>query len=319
MQANGLKIVRMVRPLIPEVLVRPWRQYKLRQFAANCGLQLVEHDLFYDLKRADTILRIQSAHSVYLRHMMENFDYYVDSVIPVHVDVTRLVDMSGPRYHRLQGFADIPFLFPSHTEPYNTTVEYLDFAGLHAGQIVLDVGAYSGVTSIIFAQLVGLGGHVYAFEADPANYECAAINIEMAAKVMGLNNITLLNTAIWSHNEGILFSQEGAMGSSAVAVTGGRRGLERVVPSVRLQDFFAKYGLARADFVKIDIEGCEIEVLQCSAKFLKDTGARLIVEPHFVNGTMSRDRCCDLLESAGYRVNLRGKVGESEGLIEAIP
>ncbi len=54
---------------------------------------------------------------------------------------------------------------------------------LKGGEIVVDIGAYAGVTSIIFAQLVGPTGHVYAFEADETNYECARINIEMAEKV----------------------------------------------------------------------------------------------------------------------------------------
>jgi hypothetical protein len=45
--------------------------------------------------------------------MIENFDYYVDSVVPLRVEGKLLVDMSGPQYHRVNGYADIPFLFPS--------------------------------------------------------------------------------------------------------------------------------------------------------------------------------------------------------------
>jgi FkbM family methyltransferase len=291
----------------------------MERLAAQKDLKLVERDLFFDLKRNDTVLRIRRSHRVYLQHMIENFDYYVDSVIPIRMNGTTLVDMSGPRYHRLKGFGDIPFLFPSHTEPYGTTAEYLDFAGLKTGEVVLDVGAYAGVTAIIFAQLVGPSGHVYAFEADETNYQCAQINIEMAARVMGLENITLLHKAIWSHSNGVLFSNEGAMGSSAVTITGGSRGLEQIVPSIRLEDFFVERGLDHADFVKIDIEGCEVDVLQASARLLKNMKARLIVEPHLVNGALSTDRCYRLLEAAGYHVQVRDKVGESEALIEAIP
>jgi FkbM family methyltransferase len=291
----------------------------LQGIAARNGLRFIKRDLFFDLQRDDTVLRIRDTHRVYLVHMIENFDYYVDSVIPLRVNGTTLVDMSGPRYHRLKEFGDIPFLFPSHTEPYGTTAEYLDFAELKGGEIVVDIGAYAGVTSIIFAKLVGPAGHVYAFEADETNYECARINIEMAAKVLGLQNITLLHYAIWSHCDGVLFSNEGAMGSSAVLITGGNRGNEQTVPSIRIQDFFRNQKLDHADFVKVDIEGCEVEMLESSAGFLRGMKSRLIVEPHFVSGTMSTDRCCGLLESAGYKVRVRQKVGESEALIEAVP
>lgn len=312
-------IKRTLKSIIPEFVLR-WRHSRqMQKMAEVFGLTLVARDLFYDLERGGTVLRIRRPHAIYLRHMIENFDYYVDSVEPLQMDGQSVVDISGPRYHRLRGFADVPFLFPSHTEPYKTTSEYLEFAGLREGMVVLDIGAYSGVTSIIFAQLVGPGGHVYAFEADETNYACAKINIEMAERVMGLKNITLMQKAIWSHNDGILFSHEGAMGSSAVAITGGGRGTERIVPSTTLEDFVHENGLSQVDFIKVDIEGGEIAMLESSIEFLGSTRTRMIVEPHWVGNEMSTDRCRTLLESAGYEIYVRGKVGESEPLIEAVP
>lgn len=313
------RVGRKVRPFIPgPIQMRLWVSVQQR-VASESGLKLVAHDLFFDLIGKNAVLRVRRAHFLYLQHMIQNFDYYVNSVIPLRENGMKLVDMSGPRYHRLRGFADIPFLFPSHTEPYDTTAEYLDFAGLKDGDVVLDIGAYAGVTSIIFAQLVGPRGHVYAFEADELNYDCAKINIQMAAKVMGIENITLFRKAVWSHGDGVLFSNEGAMGSSAVAITGGKRGLDQVVESIRLEDFFAQNGLDRVDFVKMDIEGGEVEVLKSSGSFLKQMGARLIVEPHLVKGELCTEQCRGFLQSAGYKVKVRDKVGESEALIEAVP
>jgi FkbM family methyltransferase len=306
---------RLVRPLIPQ---RLRQRRRLDRLARAAGLNLVIRDLFFDLEKGDTVLRTRSTQEFYLPHVIENFDYYVSSVIPIPADGRQLVDMSGPRYHRLRGYADIPFLFPSHTEPYSTTAEYLDFAGLSEGQIVLDIGAYSGVTSIIFAGLVGAGGHVYAFEADRMNYECAVQNIEMARRWMGLDNITLVNQAVWSHSNGVMFSNEGAMGSSAVEITGGGRGVETKTPSTTLEDFCQERGLAHVDFIKVDIEGGEIELLASSVEFLARIKPKLIVEPHWVAGSLSTERCVRLLESAGYSVRIREKVGESEPMIEAV-
>jgi FkbM family methyltransferase len=287
--------------------------------ASAAGIKLRGTDQFFDLEKADRVLRIRGSHAIYLPHMIENFDYYMDSVVPVREGAKQIVDMSGPRYHRLVGFGDVPFLFPSHTEPYYTTAEYLDFARLEEGNIVLDIGAYSGVTSIIFAQRVGPRGHVYAFEPDKTNYDCAKINIEMAERVMGLGNITLLNKAIWSHSNGVMFSHEGSMGSSAVAITGGGRGTESTIPSISLDDFLQENNLSRVDFVKLDIEGGEIEMLKHSKDTLRSVGARLIIEPHLVDGTLSTRRCCDILASAGFAVHVRDKVGNLEPLIEAVP
>ncbi len=307
-----------VRPLIPQRLLEVRRRRIWLRAARTAGLKLVIHDVFFDLERENKVLRIRSSHAFYLQHIIDNFDYYMDSVISVPMDGRILVDMSGPRYHRLRGFADIPFLFPSHIEPYRTTAEYLDFAGLGDGQVVLDIGAYSGVTSIIFAGLVGASGHVYAFEADRTNYECALQNIEMAKRWMGLDNITLIHKAVWSHADGLIFSNEGAMGSSAVAITGGGRGLETKIPSTTLDGFCREQGLTRVDFIKVDIEGGEIELLESSIDFLARLKSKLIVEPHWVGGSMSTGRCSRLLELAGYAVRVRDKVGESEPMIEAV-
>src|SRR5207302_1853328 len=179
-------------------------------------------------------------HAIYIPHMIESFDYYINSVVPVREGGKQIVDMSGPRYHRLIGYGDIPFLFPSQTEPYETTREYFEFAGLTEGQTVLDIGAYWGVTSIIFAQLFGPRGQVFAFEADERNCECAKVYRELAE-------------------------------------------------------------------------------LRSSASALRDLGAKMIIEPHWVEGKLVTGALCDLLKSAGYAVRVRDKTAGSEALIEAVP
>jgi hypothetical protein len=78
-------------------------------------------------------------------------------------------------------------------------------------------------------------------------------------------------------------------------------------------------GLKQIDFVKVDIEDGEIKFRKNSAAFLRSVDAKLIVEPHHVYGKMSTEPCCRMLESAGFAVHVRGKAGESEPLIEALP
>jgi len=294
-------------------------QLILEKQATAAGLKLTTRDLFYDLEKSNQILRIRRSHNAYLSDMISNFDFFVNSVVPVWEGGKTLVDMSGPRYHRLKGFTDIPLLFPSLTEPYVTTEEYLSFANLSAGQTVLDLGAYSAVTSISFAQRVGPTGRVFAFEADQVNYECATENVRIAENWMGINNITLINKAIWSHDNGIEFSNELAMGSGALEITGGGRGTATVVPSTTLESFCVEHGVDRFDFIKIDIEGAEVQVLEHSTKLLAQMKSRMVIEPHVVDGSLCTDRCCAMLEQAGYGVRLMEQTGMYPPLILATP
>jgi FkbM family methyltransferase len=309
-------IKRVLRRIISSPLANKQKGLLFGYQARRAGLTLVAGDSYFDLEKDNRVLRLGSTHAVYLPDMIAHFDHYADSVIPVKEDSKQITNFNGQRYHRLTGFGDVPFLFPSLTEPYATTKEYLDFADLKPGQTVLDIGAYAGVTSIIFAQLVK-PGRVYALEADATNYGCAKINVEMADKAMELSNITLINKAVWSHNNGILFSSEGAMGSSAVTFTGGGRGREIRVPSTTLESFVQENGLTHIDFIKMDIEGAETELLRHSGSFIHKLGAKMIIEPHKIKGKMNTGECCKLLESAGFSVRVRDQIGAPVPLIEA--
>jgi len=308
---------RVVKLFIPKSFLAARRLRRWLAFAASAGVQVVVRDVFLDLRKPGKILRIRRAHDFYLTHIVENFDFYFGSVVAVPEGDCLLVDMSGPRFHRLKGFSDLPFLFPSHTEPYEATEEYLKFADLQEGQVVLDLGAYSAVTSISFAEAVGERGHVYAFEADAVNYGCAAENVALARRWMEVKNITLLHKAVWSHCDGILFSNELAMGSSAVEITGGGRGAETRVASTTLEDFCREHDLQQVDLIKIDIEGAEIQVLEHASRWLTGRKAKLIVEPHLVNGTLSTERCVAVLEKAGFSVRLTEQAGVFPPLILA--
>jgi hypothetical protein len=109
------------------------------------------------------------------------------------------------------------------------------------------------------------------------------------------------------------------MGSSAVAITGGGRGNEVTVPSTTLERLLSEAGLKHIDFIKVDIEGGETELLKNSAMLMRSIDAKLIIEPHRVNGKLNTEDCRRLLESAGYAVHVRDKSEGSEPLIEALP
>jgi len=247
--------------------------------------------------------------------MIEFFDFFFGAVQAEGA----VADFSRPRRHRLVGFDEFPVLFPSIPEPYVTTKQYLEFASLKAGDVVLDLGAYAGVASVAFARKVGPTGAVFAFEPDTGNFRAATENINTARR-FGYPPVTLINKAVWCDNDGLDFSCEGASGSSAVSIVGSGRGSVVRVPSTTLSEFFKENHISRVDFIKIDVEGAEVEVLDSSRELLSRTRPKIVIDTHIVAGIPTTERCCQILkEIGGYETRIVDQPGGTLPLIEASP
>jgi FkbM family methyltransferase len=135
------------------------------------------------------------------------------------------------------------------------------------GSVVLDVGANFGQMSILFSQLVGEDGIVYAFEADDYVFEILKKNIE-ANKC---KNIIPVFGAVYnqSGNEFFFpkqdfqrFAAYGSYGIDLNAESG------RIVKSLMIDDYdFAN----PVSFMKIDIQGSDLFAMQ---------GAKSTIEKH---------------------------------------
>lgn len=253
------------------------------------------------ITKNDKTIVMSPEHAIYVRDAVIHFDYFVDAV----EGVGDVYDFSTPAYHKVIGF-DERILFPSFPEPLSSTQQYLDFAQLKQGDVVLDLGAYSGLSAIMFSKAVGETGKVYAIEADERNIKSAAENVY---KNFG---IELIFAAMWEHNHGVEFSSELNMGS-AVASINGRRGMITRVPSFTLSGLVDYLELKRIDFIKVDIEGAE-RVLFNDVKFFEQFKPRMIIETHHTDGEV-----LPKLMRLGYSVKAVKQDGWRFPLLECEP
>jgi len=263
------------------------------------------------------MIRISRGHAVYLKDILALFDYYHKAVMPSNVDGVSLVDYSSPRYHDVIGYDLGPIMFPSLAEPVVTASQYLEFAGLSAGMTVFDLGAYSGLSSIMFSQAVGQDGIVIAVDADPINLACIHRNVGRFNKGTA-SSIRVMEGAVWNNSNGIEFSCEGNMGGSASSIVGRNRGQMLRVRTFTLSDLVHLNGITRVDFIKCDIEGAESVVFEDN-KFFDRFRPRIIVEPHMVNGGLTSDKVIADLSPYGYTCRSIRQEGAELPLIECIP
>ena len=164
-----------------------------------------------------------------------------------------------------------------------------DFETRGEQPIIIDCGANIGLSTIRFKRRHP-GARVYAFEPDPHFASILEKNVES----WGLSNVCVIQSAVWSSVGTLRFQQdEGLAGHLSAA--GEEGGIE--VRTVRLREFLSE----PIDFLKIDIEGAELEVLKDCKDALKNV-RRLFVESHSYAGhEQTLDEVLEILRMADYR------------------
>lgn len=147
---------------------------------------------------------------------------------------------------------------------------------------IIDVGANFGLMSLPFAQLAP-EGKVYSFE--PTHYALAKIkrnlslNPELAKHIEVINSFVSAKT---TENAGIkAFSSWKVNNEKAEVMHPTHMGAAKSadgVGAITLNDFCKKENLSKLDFIKIDTDGHEYEVLQGAAEAIAKYRPQIIFE-----------------------------------------
>lgn len=154
---------------------------------------------------------------------------------------------------------------------------------VRAGDIVLDLGANIGAHTLPLAQLVGDAGRVYAFEASDHAFarqqRNIALNPELAARIVSLQALLVADAAA-AKPEGIPSSWplEETDGGEQHPVHLGQYHTVREARPLRLDEWLAESGVPRIDFVKLDVDGYEIDVLRGGRELFRRHRPVLLME-----------------------------------------
>jgi FkbM family methyltransferase len=134
------------------------------------------------------------------------------------------------------------------------------------GDYVIDGGACFGDTSIFFSCSVGSTGKIFAFEPLPRHINIVKYNIHQNALS---DQITLVSAGIGEASNHIDAIGNGlrALASPGFSIVGN----ETQVPVLCIDDFVNSRNIVKMDFIKMDIEGFELNAIK---------GAALTIEKH---------------------------------------
>lgn len=122
------------------------------------------------------------------------------------------------------------------------------------GDIVFDVGAYIGITTFIPATDAQ---HVYAVEPSPRARRCLEKNVSQ------YNNVTIIQEAAWNKSEELEL-QFGREANEDGLIEPDDGGISQTVSVQGLQiaAMAEKYGVDKIDFLKVEAEGVEPEIIE---------------------------------------------------------
>lgn len=166
------------------------------------------------------------------------------------------------------------------------------------GGVVIDAGAAIGDHTVFYGHRVGSAGLVLAYEPNPDAYACLVMNTRLQSWVhpyrMALTGFTT-RVEMDYKPDNVWASQVRHMGTNGV--------MGRPIDAI-MQD----YDIDRLDFIKMDVEGFEPEVL--SGAQVTIVKHRPIICAEINKGALARygwtaeERICKPLLSLGYRMEM---------------
>lgn len=158
--------------------------------------------------------------------------------------------------------------------------------------VIIDCGANIGMSVIYFKQLYP-NAKIVAFEPDAKIFEYLNFNINS----FGFSNVELIKKGLWSEETTLRFFSEGADGGRIALQDDEQNIIE--IETIKLSEYLRNE--AEVDFLKIDIEGAETEVLLECKEHLKNV-QNIFIEYHsFADKNQTLSTILNILEQNGFR------------------
>jgi FkbM family methyltransferase len=276
----------------------------IRLQALASGFRLSASDGKLVLTKGSRRMILPVSHYPEVPYAVHAWDLFFATVIPEIRGGSQVLDFSISGLHRYRK-SGVSLWAPGMVEEDSMDVYTASYLP-QPGDVVWDVGAHAGATSYFFAQMVGRSGKVYAFEPDGLAYEYLMRNIDLHK----LENVFPVNKALAGESGTALFSMDGTLGAGLTSsVQCVNKQSVRQVETLSLADACRAYGVPA--YVKMDIEGAEVDVIEGAAQFLKHNPIHFAIETeHRVNKEYTSVPITRVLSAIGYKVWSSASAGQ---------
>jgi FkbM family methyltransferase len=175
---------------------------------------------------------------------------------------------------------------------------YLKLHRPKKGQVVIDVGAWKGHFTLVASRLVGREGWVVAIE--PQRDICHRLTIRL--KRLGIKNVKVEHSALYSEEKEVVLTKRNDSSFNLFGTATGEAEVEQV-RLISLDRLLGSLKLKSIDYVKMDIEGAELEALLGARETIRlHRPFFAIASYHRRDGEATSSRVEKILSSFGYSV-----------------
>jgi len=144
-------------------------------------------------------------------------------------------------------------------------------------QVALDIGANIGYFSSVLAQVVGPKGSVFAFEPVAGTFR----QLELTKEANKFSNLNLFQCGLGEKPEELDIAYDPSISGNSSLYDRSNQGTQKAKERIQIKTLDALYEEGRiplCDFIKIDVEGHEIQALTGGVKYLQQSCPILLYE-----------------------------------------
>lgn len=176
-------------------------------------------------------------------------------------------------------------------------IQYFKYYIPKSNDVIIDAGSFKGHFSILAYYLMNKKGKIICFEPDIKNYDILKKNI----KKFGLKNVIIIKKGLWNKKTLLNFESNGEISSIL------NKGNEKI-KVIDIDSELKRLKIKKINFIKMDIEGAEIEALEGMKKTLIQNKCKLaIASYHKINGEKTYKKCETFLKKLNYCVKTENK------------
>lgn len=184
------------------------------------------------------------------------------------------------------------------------TEEFYKFKTDKTNPVIYDCGANIGISCLYYFNKYR-NAAITAFEADPK----IATLLQSNLSNNHVSNTTVIPKAVWIDANGLKIFPDGADGASLVG-----EGKSFFIETIRLKDYLMKE--KEIDFLKMDIEGAEVEVLKYCGKGLKKAKNIFFEYHNDVSKNQTLHELLALVSEYGFNYYLKESAQKNKPFVE---